>query len=166
VISFGPELVGRTEKTLVALLRRNLAGTGLDEQQYVTLKVASTLAPSEDLAEAVRGRAHFADAAQIVTALTNSGLLNDGRLTPAGATLLEKILAESARQSTAIWTDMPEHDVAATTRVLNTVLTRAEAVLTHQHSESTARTQSRPTRRRRDILACTAALLVQYPATS
>ena len=131
MISFGPELVGRTEKNLVALLRRNLADTGLDEQQYVTLKVASTLAISEDLAEAVRGRAHFADAAQIVTTLTNGGLLSDGQLSPSGATLLEKILARSAGQSTAIWTDIPDDDVAATTRVLNTVLARAEAVLTH-----------------------------------
>jgi hypothetical protein len=131
MISFGPELIGRTEKTLVALLRRNLADTGLDEQQYVTLKVASTLVPSEDLAEAVRGRAHVVDAAQIVTILTNGGLLSDGRLSPAGATLLETILAKSAGQSTAIWTGIPEDDVAATTRVLNTVLARAEAVLTH-----------------------------------
>jgi hypothetical protein len=131
MISFGPELVGRTEKTLVALLRRNLADTGLDEQQYVTLKVASTLAPSEDLAEAMRRRAHFADAAKIVTTLTNGGLLSDGRLSPAGATLLDQILAKSAAQSTAIWTELPEDDVAATTRVLNTVLARAEAVLTH-----------------------------------
>jgi hypothetical protein len=130
MISFGPELVGRTEKTLVALLRRNLTDTGLDEQQYVTLKVASTLATSEDLAESVRRRAHFADAAQIVTTLTDGGLLSDGRLSPAGATLLDQILARSAGQSTAIWTELPDDDVAATTRVLNTVLARAEAVLT------------------------------------
>ena len=95
----------------------------------MTLKVASTLAPSEDLTEAVRGRAHFADAAQIVTTLTNGGLLSDGRLSPAGGTLLNQILARSAGQSTAIWTEIPEDDVAATTRVLNTVLARAEAVM-------------------------------------
>jgi hypothetical protein len=129
VISFGPELVGRTEKTLVALLRRNLADTGLEEQQYVTLKVASTLGPSEDLAEAVRGRAHFADAAQIVSTLTAGGLLSDGRLSPAGATVLDQILTKSAAQSTTIWTELPDDDVATTTRVLNTVLARAEAVL-------------------------------------
>jgi hypothetical protein len=130
MISFGPELVGRTEKTLVALLRRNLAGTGLDEHQYVTLKVASTLAPSEDLTEAVRGRAHLTDAAQIVTTLTNDGLLSDGQLSPAGTTLLNQVLARSADQSAAIWTEIPDDDLAATTRVLNTVLARAEKVLT------------------------------------
>ncbi|MCW2648783.1 MAG: hypothetical protein QOF87_1370 [Pseudonocardiales bacterium] len=129
MISFGPELVGRTEKTLVALLRRNLAGTGLDEQQYVTLKVASDLAPSHDLTEALRERAHFADAAQLVTALTDSGLLNDGRLSAAGATLLDQILTSSAGQSAVIWTDIHEDDVAATTRVLNLVMARAEAAL-------------------------------------
>jgi hypothetical protein len=129
MISFGPELVGRTEKTLVALLRRNLAGTGLDEHQYVTLKVASTLALSEDLAEAVRGRAHLTDAAQIVTTLTNDGLLSDGQLSPAGTTLLNQVLARSADQSAAIWTEIPDDDLAATTRVLNTVLARAETVL-------------------------------------
>jgi hypothetical protein len=129
MISFGPELVGRTEKTLGALLRHILADTGLDERQYVTLKVASTLATSEDLIEAVRGRAHFDDAAQIVTTLTDRGLLSGGRLSDAGATLLDQILARSAGQSTAIWTELPADDVDATTRVLNTVLARAEAIL-------------------------------------
>ncbi|MGX7678776.1 MarR family transcriptional regulator [Jatrophihabitans sp. DSM 45814] len=131
MITFGPELIGRTEKTLGALLRRNLADTGLDEQQYVTLKVASTLTTSEDLTEAVRGRAHFADAAQIVTGLTDEGLLSDGRLSPAGSTLLDQILASAAAQSQTIWTEIPEADVAATARVLNTLLARAEAVLAH-----------------------------------
>jgi hypothetical protein len=134
MISFGPELVGRTEKVLVALLRGNLAGTGLDEQQYVTLKVASTLSPSEDLIEAVRGRAHFADAAQIITTLTDGGLLSGGRLSAAGASLLDQILARSASQSTAIWTEIDEDDVAATARVLNTVLARAEAVLSRPNA--------------------------------
>jgi hypothetical protein len=63
--------------------------------------------------------------------LTDRGLLSDGRLSPAGATLLDQILTAAASQSTAIWTGLPDDDVAATTRVLNTVLARAEAVLTH-----------------------------------
>lgn len=131
MISFGPELIGRTEKTLAALLRGTLADTGLDERQYVTLKVASTLAPSEDLSEAVRARAHFADAPQIVTTLTDGGLLSEGRPSPAGVALLDQILASSAGRLSAIWTEMPEDEVAATTRVLNTVLMRAEALMAH-----------------------------------
>jgi hypothetical protein len=131
MISFGPELIGRTEKSLVAILRRTLVDTELDEQQYVTLKIASTLAPSQDLTEALRERAHFADAPQLVATLTDDGLLTDGRLSPAGASLLDRILTRSASQSAAIWTEIPEEDVAATTRVLNMVLVRAEAVLAH-----------------------------------
>jgi hypothetical protein len=130
MIGFGPELIGRTEKTLGALLRRNLADTGLNEREYVTLKVASTLTPTEDLSEAVGRRAHFTDAAQIVRTLAERGLLSDERLSPAGATLLNQVLATSASQAPAIWTDIPEDDVAATERVLNLVLARAQVVLT------------------------------------
>jgi hypothetical protein len=129
MITFGPELLGRTEKTLVALLRRTLADTGLDEQQYVTLKVASSLPASEDLTETVRTRAHFDDAAQIVATLTDRGLLRDGRLSAAGTAVLDQILANAARQTGAIWTELPEDDVTTTARVLNTVLARAEAAL-------------------------------------
>ena len=38
--TFGPQLIGQTEKTLQALLRRALAGTGLDERQWVALRLA------------------------------------------------------------------------------------------------------------------------------
>lgn len=42
-VPFGPVLVGQTEKTLQALLRRTLAGTGLSEPQWVTLRLAHML---------------------------------------------------------------------------------------------------------------------------
>jgi hypothetical protein len=129
MIAFGPELLGRTEKTLVTLLQRNLADTGLDEQQYVTLKVASSLDPSQDLVDAVHSRAHFADAAEIVATLAERGLLSAGHLSPAGTALLDQILTAAAGQTATIWTDLPDDEVAAATRVLNTVLERAEAAL-------------------------------------
>jgi len=40
---FGPQLIGETEKTLGALLRRFLEGTGLSEPQWVTLRLADRL---------------------------------------------------------------------------------------------------------------------------
>ena len=40
---FGPQLIGETEKTLNALLRRLLQGTGLTEPQWVTLRLANLL---------------------------------------------------------------------------------------------------------------------------
>ena len=45
---FGPRLIGETEKTLNALLCRLLAGTGLTEPQWVTLRLADLLDGSVD----------------------------------------------------------------------------------------------------------------------
>jgi hypothetical protein len=39
--TFGPQLIGETEKTLNALLRLFLEGTGLTESQWVTLRLAA-----------------------------------------------------------------------------------------------------------------------------
>ena len=47
---FGPQLVGETEKTLSALLRKSLHGTGLTESQWVTLRVADLTGGSADAA--------------------------------------------------------------------------------------------------------------------
>ena len=86
--AFGPQLIGETEKTLNALLRRHLADTGLTEPQWVTLRLADqlgdTVAP-EGLVDAVRDRADFDDADDLVGALSAGGLLADGRLTTGAA---------------------------------------------------------------------------------
>ena len=129
---FGPQLIGETEKTVNALLRRFLEGTGLTEPQWVTLRLADLLdgrVGAGDLAAAVADRAHFADAADLVSGLTDRGLLDDGRLTPAGRELTAGVQATIATETAAIWEDLPPDDVAATTRVLNEVVTRARAVL-------------------------------------
>jgi len=129
---FGPQLIGETEKTLVALLLRNLEGTGLTEPQWVTLRLAGLLDGSVDtdgLTAAVADRAHFTDADQLVGALTARGLLDDGRLTPAGRDVVADVQAASAARTDAIWDGLSADDVAATTRVLNEVLERAHAAL-------------------------------------
>ena len=59
---FGPPLIGETEKTLNALLRRSLEGTRLTEPQWVTLRLADLLEGSvngDGLRAAVADRAHF-----------------------------------------------------------------------------------------------------------
>jgi len=130
---FGPQLVGETEKTLNALLRKALHGTGLTESQWVTLRVAAlTGAGSADtagLATVVADRAHFVDAAELVSQLTERGLIVDGRVTAAGRELLESVLARSAALTGPIWEDFADDDLEATTRVLNELLGRARAVL-------------------------------------
>jgi len=57
---FGPQLIGETEKTLSALLRMFLDGTGLTEPQWVTLRLADLLDGAVDahgLAAAAADRA-------------------------------------------------------------------------------------------------------------
>jgi hypothetical protein len=129
---FGPQLIGETEKTLNALLQRHLEGTGLTEPQWVTLRLADLLDGSVDadgLVAAVVDRAHFPDAADLVGELTDRGLLEDGRLTSAGRELTTNFRAAITTQTAPIWDDLPPDDVAAATRVLNEVITRARAVL-------------------------------------
>lgn len=131
-IPFGPRLIGETEKTLNALLRRYLAGTGLTEPQWVTLRLADALDGSVDadgLAVAVADRAHLLDPAGLVNALTGRGLLLDGRLTAMGRKLIETVQETITKETESIWDGLPVDDVAATTRVLNEVTARARAVL-------------------------------------
>ncbi|MGH9211322.1 MAG: MarR family transcriptional regulator [Acidimicrobiales bacterium] len=126
---FGPRLIGETEKTLNALLRRFLEGTGLTEPQWVTLRLADVLDGTDGLVAAVADRAHFPDAGELVGELTDRGLLDDGRLTSAGRELTTALQATITTRTTSIWDGLPADDVVAATRVLNEVVTRARVVL-------------------------------------
>jgi len=129
---FGPQLIGETEKTLNALLRLFLEGTGVTESQWVTLRLAERLDGSVDargLAAAVADRAHLSNAAALVDELTHRGLLDDGRLTSAGREMTAAIQTTVATATAPIWESLPDEDVAAATRVLNEIVTRARAVL-------------------------------------
>jgi hypothetical protein len=130
-IPFGPQLIGEAEKTLTALLRRFLADTGLTEPQWVTLRVAQLYGAdnSEALAAAVSDRAHFLDASELVDAMTDRGLLEEGRLTPAGRDVISNVLATSERETGGLWRDHPAGDVEAATRVLNELVARARVLL-------------------------------------
>jgi hypothetical protein len=129
---FGPQLIGETEKSLNALLRTFLEGTGLTEPQWVTLRLADMLDGTVDtagLVATVGHRAHFTHSAQLVGELTERGLLHDGRLTSAGRGLLTAVQGTITTQSAPIWNDLSPDDVAAATRVLNEVISRAHRVL-------------------------------------
>jgi len=129
---FGPQLIGETEKTLHALLDRFLQGTELTESQWVTLRLAGMLDGSVDadgLATAVADRAHLSDAVDLVGELTDRGLLADGRLTSTGRELTSAIQTTITTDTAAIWDKLPSDDVAAATRVLNEVITRARVLL-------------------------------------
>src|SRR5262245_4284768 len=128
---FGPQLIGETEKTLDAL-RLFLEGTGVTESQWVTLRLAERLDGSVDaigLAAAVADRAHLSNAAALVDELTSRSLLDNGRVTSAGRELTAAIQTTIATTTAPIWESLPDEDVAAATRVLNEIVTRARAVL-------------------------------------
>jgi hypothetical protein len=123
-VPFGPQLVGETEKTLNVLLRRSLAGSGLDEQQWVTLRVASQHdGPVGTLASRVADRAHFTQAESLVEQLEEKGLLAHERPTPEGQALLSDVLGGNS----TIWQDVP--DAVAAARALSVVLDRARAAI-------------------------------------
>ncbi len=128
MVPFGPVLVGQTEKTLQALLRHTLTGTGLSEPEWVTLRLATMVEGHVDrlgLISVVADRAKFADATAIVDALTERGLVVDGQPTRNGRELVSTVLAASEASSGTVWRDLPTADVEAATRVLNEVLRRA-----------------------------------------
>jgi hypothetical protein len=124
--SFGPQLIGETEKTLQALLRRSLDGTGLDERPWVALRVADQ-PDGRALRARLADRAQFADAEQLVAGLEQRRLVADDFPTAAGRAMLERVLARSAELSGPIWDDLDDADAAA--RALTQVLARARAAL-------------------------------------
>jgi hypothetical protein len=130
--TFGPQLIGQTEKALNAILRRHLLGTGLDEARWVTLRLAGSLVPGQtatELAAIVAERAHLDDASELVADLTDLGLIEGGALTDAGRTLVADVQAEIAAATAPIWDGLPAADVSAATRVLEEVGNRARAAL-------------------------------------
>jgi hypothetical protein len=124
--TFGPQLIGQTEKTLQALLLQALAGTGLDERQWVALRLADQ-PDAMPLRERVADLARFADADQLVTTLEQRGLVADGTPTDEGRATLTRVLATSAELSGPIWDGIDDADAAA--RALTEVLNRARAAL-------------------------------------
>jgi hypothetical protein len=124
--TFGPQLIGETEKTLQALLRRALAGTGLDERHWVALRLA-TQPDGTALRDRVSDRAHFDDADELVSALQQRHLVADDVPTADGRAMLERVLTRSAALSGPIWDDVEDADAAA--RALTEVLARARSAL-------------------------------------
>src|SRR5262249_51419577 len=130
--SFGPQLIGETEKTLGALLRRFLEGTGLTESHWVTLRLAERLDGSVDangLATEVVDRARLANVAEVIGELTRRGLIDEGRPTPLAGEMIATVQTKITTRTATIFEHLSPADVPAATRVLNEIVTRARAVL-------------------------------------
>jgi hypothetical protein len=127
--TFGPQLIGETEKTLNAILIRLLADAGLTEREWVTLRLAGQNSARADLAALVADRAHFPDAADVVAALRERGLLDGDAPSDEGRALLARTGERIASTTAPVWAGLPADDVAATQRTLEEVVARARMLL-------------------------------------
>ena len=139
---FSPQLLGQTEKTLNAILDRELAATGLTEPEWVTLVLTVAIGETIErdqligrVADAVK--VGEAEAQTRVDKLTVAGLLQVGdgenspvQVTDAGRHLHGQIRGAIAPITERLWGDLPAVDLATAGRVLSTVLARANAELT------------------------------------
>jgi DNA-binding MarR family transcriptional regulator len=139
--TFSTQLIGQTEKTLNAILDRLLAGTGLNEWQWVILTIAVMSSGSverEAFISRVAGSLKITDAEarRQVDELAAARLLEapeaDGsavRVTDAGKQLHGRIRGAVVEITERMWGDLPAEELAAAGRVLTIVLERANAEL-------------------------------------
>jgi hypothetical protein len=137
--TFGTAVIGQTEKTLNAILDRQLAGTGVTEPQWVVLTLAVVGGGSVgrgQLVSRVTGALKISPAAanERISELGTAGLLDlSGNSTVAvtdvGRQLHTRTRAAVTEITDWLWGDLPPEDLEAAARVLTTVLERANAEL-------------------------------------
>jgi DNA-binding MarR family transcriptional regulator len=137
--AFSARLIGQTEKTLNAILERQLAGSGLTEQHWITLTIVIVSGGSIDRDELVRQVASAAkfseqDVRARVSDLVASRLLDDSAspavtVTDAGAQLHAQIRAANNELTARLWGDLSDDELATAAHALGTVLERANAEL-------------------------------------
>ncbi|MEU4580206.1 hypothetical protein [Nonomuraea sp. NPDC023979] len=137
--AFGPQVIGQTEKALNTLLERQLAGTSITEPQWVTLTltvVSDGTLSGDALAERISHslKVDQATAHQRIVELTAANLVRtsqDGivEATEDGKAQWNQVRAAIARITEKLWGDLPEEELATAGRVLNTVLSRANTLL-------------------------------------
>ena len=140
-------VIGQAEKTLEAILGRQLAGTGLTEPRWVilTLAVAGGGTAGRDqftrrVADALKiseteARAHIAG---MVTArqLQVTGDARAVTATRAAHQLHSRILTAIAGITQRLWGDLPAGDLATAGRVLAIITERANAELARVREDS------------------------------
>lgn len=138
--TFSTRVIGQAEKTLNAILGRELAGTGLTEPQWVILTLAVTGGGAADrdrftsmVADALKiseaeAKARVAD---MVTAqqLNITGQGSAVRVTGTAQQLHSRIRAAITEITQRLWGDLPAEDLATAGRVLAIITERANAEL-------------------------------------
>lgn len=129
--TLNPSIVGQAEKAHNAVLDRVLAGTTLDERQWITLQLAIATGGAvrvSDLISRVSGAAKFppmaVDAA--IGALTGTGLLDRGAeddvtVSAAGTALVADLRGKVADFIGIAYGQVPADDLATAGRVLKAI---------------------------------------------
>lgn len=138
--TFSTRVIGQAEKTLNAILGRELAGTGLTEPQWVILTLAVTSGGAADrdrftsmVADALKISEAEAQArvADMVTAqqLNITGQGSAVTVTGTAQQLHSRIRAAITEITQQLWGDLPAEDLATAGRVLAIITERANAEL-------------------------------------
>ncbi|MGH3404989.1 MAG: hypothetical protein ACRDRJ_21165 [Streptosporangiaceae bacterium] len=136
-----PSIVGQAEKAHGAVLRKVLAGTGLDERQWITVQFADGAGAGisrDDLIGRVSAAAKFDPRAvdRAVIALIGASLLEqrpgaDAQLavTPEGRELVAALRERIGELIAGAYGSVPQADLATAARVLVTITARLSAEL-------------------------------------
>ena len=133
-----PRVIGQAEKTLNAILARQLVGTGLAEPDWVILTLAATSgepAGRDQFTRTVADALKISEAgarARIGAMVTAQQLQITGEgVTVTGAALQvhERIRAATVGITQQLWGDLPAGDLATAGRVLAIITERANAEL-------------------------------------
>jgi len=131
------QLIGQAEKTMNVLLDRLLAGE-ISERQWVTLVLLAGC-ETPPVREQFTGQVAAAlrtdreTAADHIARLTAKGFVADTpglALTESGREFLGRMRRGTGAITGRLWGDLPAADLATTSRVLSTILERAETELT------------------------------------
>jgi hypothetical protein len=138
--SISTRVIGQTEKTLGAILTRQLAGTGLTEPQWVILTLAVTSGGTVErgqLTRQVAGALKISEAeaqARIddMAAARQLQATSEGSVvtvTDAAQQLHARVRTVVAEITQRLWGDLPAEDLATAGRVLSIITERANAEL-------------------------------------
>jgi hypothetical protein len=138
---FGTQLIGQTENALGAILDRQLAASGLNRQQWITLTLAVVSGGTIDQGQLVNRvtsalKIGEAQARARIAELTSAGMLQIPGLgdsavgvTDTGNRLHGQIRTAVTEITQRLWGDLPSDELAIAGRVLGAVLDRANAEL-------------------------------------
>jgi hypothetical protein len=131
-------VIGQTEKTLGAILDRQLAGTGLTEPQWVILTLAVTgggTVPRDEFTRQVTGALKISEAdaqarvGELVTARRLQAVGDALTVSDDARQLHSRIRTAVAEITQRLWGDLPEEDLATAGRVLTIITERANGEL-------------------------------------